>query len=304
MGEAEAWTVDGRNALEVARSLPCAKRDVFYHVRALTLRAQVTCAGRERHAGGDGYDWHGLRRGAAEFVCFQYTIAGAGRLRWERTTYELVPGTAMLLSIPHDHRYWLPEGGHWDFLWICLVGHEVQAAWRAVQAQHGPVLDLARHGGVLAAAVRAVRTVLGDEGPSAYRASALAYELAMSLDEVAASAPGLGPRHAGIERAARHCREHLAEDVTVTALARLAGLSRHHFTRRFRAAYGKGPKEYHTALRIQHAAERLRDGAQVKDVARDCGFADPTYFCKVFRRVVGMSPGGFRDGGMFMRAQT
>lgn len=297
-----ACAVDGGNALQVARRLPLAKRDVFFRLRALSLRAQIICAGRESRRGGDGYDWHGLRRGANRFVIFQYTLAGSGRLRWGRDEHAVGPGQAMLVPVPHDHRYWLPDGGSWDFIWVCLVGQEPQDAWRAVAERQGPVLDCAAHPAVLAAAVQAVAATLTEPDLGPHRGSALAYGLAMSLAAVAAEAPDRG--HPGLVRAARWAQEHLAEDVSVDGLARLAGLSRHHFTRRFTRAYGLSPKSWLTGQRIQHACALLRDGEPVQAVATACGFCDASWFGKVFRQVVGMTPGEFRGQGLAPEPKT
>jgi AraC-like DNA-binding protein len=287
---------DARTAM---RSLPFAKRDLHFRIGTLAMRAQITSIGREYRVGGDGYDWHGLRRGPGGFVVLQYTLAGAGRLRWEGATHELGPGRAMLVRIPHDHRYWVPDGGSWDFAWICLLGSDLSAACQAVHQRIGPVLELGSDHPVLAAMAAGIGEGLGGSPPGAWRGSALAYAIAMALDE-AAMAAGPADVHPGLLRAERRCRDTLDAEVPITELAALAGLSRNHFTRRFQAAFGKAPKEYHTALRVQHAADLLRQGGVVKDVAAACGFPEATYFCKVFRRFTGMSPGAFRDGGMFI----
>ncbi len=44
------------------------------------------------------------------------------------------------------------------------------------------------------------------------------------------------------------CQQRYAESVSVAELARIAGLSRHHFTRRFTAAFGEAPSEYLTRV--------------------------------------------------------
>lgn len=291
---------DGGNVLQRAAALPLAKRDVVVHQRALAVHAQLASAGRESRRGGDGYDWHGLRRGSTPFVIVQYTLAGEGALRWNGEEHRVPAGSAMLVSVPHDHRYHVPAGGRWDFIWACLVGQEPRDAWRAIHAQHGPVLALAADAPLLAATAAAVATVVGDPGASAYRTSALAYAIAMAVAEIAHAGPGPLQRHDGLARAARMCRERTTEDLSVARLARIAGLSRHHFTRSFTAAFGMGPKDYLTDQRLRLACALLRDGGQVQEVAAACGFGDAAWFCKVFRRHIGMSPGAYRDSGMFV----
>lgn len=44
-------------------------------------------------------------------------------------------------------------------------------------------------------------------------------------------------------------------------------------------------------LRIERGAELLKAGnVSVKEAAARCGFTDPNYFAKVFRKVTGLSP--------------
>jgi AraC-like DNA-binding protein len=50
---------------------------------------------------------------------------------------------------------------------------------------------------------------------------------------------------------------------------------------------------------MRRAASLLVSGAaSVKEVSRACGFDDPNYFAKAFRRSFGASPTEFRTTGM------
>ncbi len=47
-------------------------------------------------------------------------------------------------------------------------------------------------------------------------------------------------------------------------------------------------------LRIDRARHLLNEaGATVKSVAYDCGFKDPAYFARAFRRQIGRSPAAY-----------
>ena len=59
----------------------------------------------------------------------------------------------------------------------------------------------------------------------------------------------------------------------------------------FVAAYGLTPQEYLTSLRMAKARILLREGGHtVAEVSLSCGYTDPSYFARVFRAEVGMSP--------------
>ena len=286
-----------------ALAIPFAKRDVLVRNRVLALRAQVASAGRESRRGGDGYDFRSRERNG-EFVILQYTIAGCGELFWGDKILPVPTGSAMLVSIPHDHRYRVPDGGSWDFLWICLIGQDPRETWRAFQTRLGPIIDLSTRSTLIHLLATNVAEVLRESSITAYRASALAYGLTMAVAEIAAEVTVPSAQSANLEAAAQYCRDHATEDLTVEALAGVAGLSRHHFTRSFTAAFGVGPKDFLTDLRLQHACELLRQGGLIAEVGLACGFQDPAYFCRVFRHGLGMSPGEFRDGGMFQHEHS
>ncbi|MBA3708844.1 MAG: AraC family transcriptional regulator [Planctomycetes bacterium] len=277
-------------------------RALWSTARYLDLQARVVSCGYDPQPPAD-YDWRGSERGPGHWTLLQYTISGEGALSYEGVTHRVTPGTAMLLGFPHDNHYWLPRGGSWRFFYLCLSGRQVINAWRTIIARSGPVVALPLTSRPFQLAAAACAELLQDAEHSPFRVSALAYGLTMALlehTEPSLSTATSKPVEDGLERALAFARENLREPIGVADLAQAAGYSRFHFTRRFRDAYGMAPGEFLTDLRIRTAAGLLR-GSQpaIKDVAARCGFADAAYFCKVFRRVMGTSPGDFRDSGMY-----
>jgi AraC-like DNA-binding protein len=271
--------------------------------RPLALHAMISSAGFELRGGGAGpdrYDWHGRRRGATEFVLLQHTLAGEGRLTVDGRHSVVRPGATMLLHFPADNRYWLPEGGSWEFAYLCLHGREVLRAWRSITDSRGPLVHLDPSSPALTLALDACRDVLTGVLRSQYAASAAAYGITMALlaetlDELPPSRP-----LPGIEAAKDFARTHFAEPIGVEDLARVAGYSRFHFSRLFAAGEGTSPAAFVADLRVRAAAALLHDTAlPVATVAARCGFNDPTYFSRVFKQAVGVSPGDFRRSGMY-----
>ncbi len=254
------------------------------------------------------YDWHGRRRGDAQFALFQYTLSGTGMLTHGGVTRPVTPGTAMLLTMPGDHRYWLPEGGRWRFFFLCLYGRDVMQAWRAVIARTGALVPMTADDPVVVAAAEGCAAVLNGAVATPYASAAHAYRLTMLLMDrgLSTAASGAQTKDAaraatpGLDAACAHARAHFQRDLSVDDLARVAGMSRAHFTRRFAAAFGLAPAAFLTDQRLRHAAELLRDRKQpIATIAHACGYRDPAYFGRAFRRALGVSPGAFRDSGLF-----
>jgi AraC-like DNA-binding protein len=77
---------------------------------------------------------------------------------------------------------------------------------------------------------------------------------------------------------------------TLERLADRAGMSRTAFATRFRAVLGQTPGEYLGAWRMALAQSRLRDGASIKVLADELGYASAAALSRAFTSTVGRSP--------------
>jgi transcriptional regulator GlxA family with amidase domain len=90
--------------------------------------------------------------------------------------------------------------------------------------------------------------------------------------------------------------EHLGEDLPLERLARQAGLSPRHLTRRFKIEVGLTPASYVARLRLEEARRRIEAGAlRLKEVARACGFGDEQNLRRAFRRQISVAPADYRE---------
>lgn len=80
-------------------------------------------------------------------------------------------------------------------------------------------------------------------------------------------------------------------------LAQLAGLSRFHFHRIFKAITGVTPKGYATAHRAQRMRDALARNATITDAMYDAGFNSSGRFYAESKQILGMTPTDFRTGG-------
>ncbi|MEM6549810.1 MAG: AraC family transcriptional regulator [Pseudomonadota bacterium] len=90
--------------------------------------------------------------------------------------------------------------------------------------------------------------------------------------------------------------EHIERTISVDELAREIGISRHHFSRRFRAATGKSPYQYILDLKLDQAADQMERDRRIKviDVANMVGYRNPAQFSQAFRRRFGQTPRRWR----------
>ncbi|GAA2493015.1 GlxA family transcriptional regulator [Winogradskya humida] len=89
--------------------------------------------------------------------------------------------------------------------------------------------------------------------------------------------------------------DHLADDLSVQALAQRAAMSTRTFIRRFTDATGATPAAWVREQRVRRAEQLLeRDNTTVAAIARRTGFGSPDTLRRQFRRVRGISPEAYR----------
>ena len=98
-----------------------------------------------------------------------------------------------------------------------------------------------------------------------------------------------------LQRVREYIEEHLDDNLSLTALAEVAALSPHHFSRSFKHAIGIGPHRYVTQRRIQRAKQLLRQTRRpIASIAESVGLVNQSHLSVVFRRETGVTPGQFR----------
>lgn len=120
--------------------------------------------------------------------------------------------------------------------------------------------------------------------------------LRVLAEETRRAAPGKRNYSPPVEAACAVVRSHLADPrLSVEWLARAAGCSADHLARRFRAETGSSVVAWVAGERVALAQRLLAEGRyQVAEVAWACGFAQPSYFIRVFRARTGMTPLAWR----------
>ena len=88
---------------------------------------------------------------------------------------------------------------------------------------------------------------------------------------------------------------HYQRDSPVAAMTRLSQLAERSFKRRFARAMGMPPLEYVHALRLEAAKQALETSDEaVDEIAAQVGYEDASFFGRLFRRKVGLTPAQYR----------
>jgi AraC family transcriptional regulator len=97
------------------------------------------------------------------------------------------------------------------------------------------------------------------------------------------------------KRVVEFIEEHLAEEISLAALAQLVDLSLYHFARAFTQSFGAPPHRYHMARRMDRAKSLLqRPTLSVTQIGARIGFRETSSFTRAFRKFTGLTPTEYR----------
>jgi AraC-like DNA-binding protein len=99
-----------------------------------------------------------------------------------------------------------------------------------------------------------------------------------------------------VQKARDYIAQHKTEPLTLSTVAKAAGASVFHFCKVFHKATGLKFTDYVARVRLEEArTQLLNPNRRISEVAYDVGFQSLTQFNRMFKRVFGQSPSGFRQ---------
>ena len=114
-----------------------------------------------------------------------------------------------------------------------------------------------------------------------------------SRQRIDAAAIGKAPQ--GVDRTRSYIHAHHDRDLSIGELAAVAGLSPYHFIRVFSDRIGLTPHAYLTQVRVEKARQLLLAGEPAAQAALAAGFFDQSHLSRHFTRIVGTTPGRYRN---------
>ena len=207
-----------------------------------------------------------------------------------------------LLIIPRNtrHTYWAAEDDPWSIYWVHFLGEDAgyyidriprtgqpvpidPAAQTEAQRLFRYCLDALYEGYGLPNLIYAAQSVQHILSLLLYRNQALPMEQRKRH------------RRSSLDSIIEFMQINMCEPLRLEDFAKEAGMSVSHFSELFRVQTGQSPMAYFIDIRIRHACRLLDLSDQpVKSVAVECGYRDPYYFSRVFKKVMGSSPEKYR----------
>jgi len=102
--------------------------------------------------------------------------------------------------------------------------------------------------------------------------------------------------HYLIKKAIDFIEESYSRDISLNEISEALNISSYYFSKLFKDETGEGFVEYLTRKRVEKAKEMLKDPEKsIKEIGSECGYADPNYFSRIFKKSTGMTPTEYKE---------
>lgn len=229
------------------------------------------------------------------FCLFQYTLSGGGIFRDAAgKEHRLEAGLGFLVRAPSETSYWTVPGQSWEFLFLLTRGDVVSFHTQELLDAYGHIFDLALDSAPVQRMAEICHYALGNPTLDVYTLSEMTYRFFMALRRSASPVAEQVP--APLLKAKSLIESNYFDfNLGVEELADASGVSRYHFSREFKKYFGQSPYAALLHHRLRTAMDLLVETDRpLKQIAFEVGFRDYPYFGRMFRQVMGESPGEVR----------
>lgn len=248
------------------------------------------------HAGAELYRAHIVHHAfephTHEAYGFGAIASGVERFRCGGSDHLAAPGSIVLMNPDALHTGRAETDGGWHYQMIYLE----PALLAEISGESGWWFDEAVcHDPQRSQALGRILATLW-AGPDSLASDCLLLELASLVQPLASQRPQqLAEGRQRFERVIDYMHSHLAERLQLEELAAIAGLSRFHFLRSFKAQFHVTPQQMLMALRLHRAKQALAAGVRPAQVAVDCGLSDQAHLSRAFSQRYGVSPARYQQ---------
>lgn len=260
------------------------------------------CLGHEVNTDPEAYRWDNRCRSLRHpSFTLQYTISGEGFFEnTQGKSFVVRAGDMLILRQPSTQLYRLPEHSKcWEVLFISFFGDDAMRLCNDLTSRFGEIMPIQENGTFMKKFWALFNSGQDDERITSdpYVASTVSYDLIMSffseLDRNECN-EDFTTSSVTINKICSFCRWNYNSRITAADMARMARMSRSHFTRLFKKVKGISPMHFLLRIKMQHAASFLETATQTKEIANRCGFDNQSHFCKAFKRYYGVSTSEYR----------
>jgi len=224
-----------------------------------------------------------------------YCMDGEGWCRLEEKKRTIKKNAYFVIPAGQAHAYGNTPGKSWTIYWIHFKGNQSNSmAEQLCDGRYGQAIPLIARQERL----RLFHEIILDleNGISQISCSLANARLWYLLGDMVYHHRFAGDKDKStVDKAILYMRERREEMVSLDEIAAYIHLSTPYFIRLFKKQMHQTPIDYFIRLKIQRACQYLDfTDMAIYDVAQHLGYDDAYYFSRTFKRIMGISPVGYR----------
>jgi AraC-like DNA-binding protein len=237
-----------------------------------------------------------VERPSFPYYSVELVVRGRGWLSLDGIGHELTVGTVFSYGPGVDHRIRTDPHGLLEKYFVDFTGPRAISILRDCGLPPGSAARVSSVGEVRDIFENLIRDGLRNTATANVLCAVLSEYLLIKLAELI-TPPGArpSPASATFQRCQQYIAAHFRRLRSLEQIADECDLDQAYLCRLFRRFGHAAPYQYLLRLKMNFAAEQLRDPkVLVKEVAANVGFQDPFHFSHAFKNVFGTSPDVFR----------
>ena len=230
-----------------------------------------------------------------------YCFAGRGHLETPLSRDTVTAGQLILLPSGIGHRYWSDTKDPWSIYWCHFSGTHA----REYLAQLGPtdrasVIPI----GQVPTLTAQFQTLLqatsnGFATVAMVHAANMLKQLLTGLAVIVMQSTNGKKSAFSVENIQAFMLQNLDKPLDLDNLAKQAGLSKFHFSKKYRQLTGHAPISHLIKMRMEYARYLIETSdSTIAEVATKVGHDDALYFSRQFKQAFGMSPQQLREASL------
>lgn len=215
---------------------------------------------------------------------------GNGTLTYKAETFHMKKGTCAFIDCQEAYSHF---SDNWTISWIHFIGANLPEIYQKYRERNGKAVFHSKNESAYRKLIEEIFQIANSDDyikdMAIYSKIIEVLHLIMS-ETVYDDVSGKNQKY-NIKEIKFYIDAHFTETLSLAHLSQQFFINKFYLTRLFKENYGLTINSYILEKRITKAKELLRfSDKEIETIASECGFKDPNYFSRTFKKIEGISP--------------